>query len=209
MPGNRQVALGVRSRLVVFLTVEKDAREAALVAALTQEGERLLQPEFTRLLGDPLICFAKDILGQHYSKPVSVTVSKNVPHSDGAEPCHAGHDRHNAPVGEREKRLARNETLYREVNERVSEVAEKLLDTQLEMPVGFICECAASDCTEPITATLGEYEAIRAEPTRFIVVPGHERPEIESVVERRPAYFVVEKREEEAEEVARETDPRA
>ena len=112
-------------------------------------------------------------------------------------------------MGEREKRLARNETLYREVNERVSEVAEKLLDTQLEMPVSFICECGAGDCTEPILATLAEYQAIRAEPTRFLVVPGHELPEIESVVERRPAYFVVEKREEEAEEVARETDPRA
>jgi hypothetical protein len=56
--------------------------------------------------------------------------------------------------------------------------------------------------------TLAEYEAIRAEPTRFFVVPGHERPEIESVVERHGAYLVVEKREEDAEAVARETDPR-
>jgi hypothetical protein len=37
----------------------------------------------------------------------------------------------------------------------------------------------------------------------------HEQPEIESVIERHPSYFVVEKREEDAQEVARETDPRA
>ncbi|SRR6266536_2779237 len=110
-------------------------------------------------------------------------------------------------VGERDTRLARNETLYREVNERVSEVAEQF-EADSDTPVGFICECGAADCTEPIPLTLIEYEAIRDEPTRFAVVPGHERPEIESVVGRHRAYLVVEKREEEAREVARETDPR-
>jgi hypothetical protein len=112
-------------------------------------------------------------------------------------------------MGERDKRLARNEALYREVNERVAEVAEQFLEVQVQTPVGFICECGAADCTEPIATTLAEYEAIRDEPTRFAVVPGHEAPEIESVVERHPAYLVVEKRDEDAQEVARATDPRA
>jgi hypothetical protein len=58
--------------------------------------------------------------------------------------------------------------------------------------------------------TLVEYEAVRAEPTRFAIVPGHEQPEIETIVERHdPTYLVVEKREEDAEEIARETDPRS
>jgi hypothetical protein len=57
--------------------------------------------------------------------------------------------------------------------------------------------------------TLAEYEALRAKPTRFAVVAGHERLEIESFVQRHPGYLVVEKREEEAQEVARETGPRA
>jgi hypothetical protein len=112
-------------------------------------------------------------------------------------------------VGEREKRLARNEALYREVNERVAEVAEQFLEVQAQTPVGFICECGAADCTEPIATTLAEYEAIRTEPTCFAVVPGHELLQIESVIERHPAYLVVEKRAAEAQEVARETDPRA
>jgi len=56
--------------------------------------------------------------------------------------------------------------------------------------------------------TLIEYEAIRAEPTHFGVVPQHDQPEIEIVIRRYPTYFVVAKSEQDAEEVARETDPR-
>jgi RimJ/RimL family protein N-acetyltransferase len=37
---------------------------------------------------------------------------------------------------------------------------------------------------------MAEYEAIRAHPTHFGVVPQHEQPEIETVIERRPTYFV-------------------
>jgi hypothetical protein len=118
----------------------------------------------------------------------------------------SGNDFKIASVAAEETRLARNEAFYREVNERVAEVAEQFEGA--ETPLGFTCECGASDCAELIEMTLAEYEAIRAEPTRFFVVPGHERPEIERVVERHGAYLVVEKREEDAEEVARETDPR-
>jgi len=57
--------------------------------------------------------------------------------------------------------------------------------------------------------TAAENEAVRAASTRFAVVPHHEQPEIENVVERHPTYFVVEKRDEDAQEIARETDPRA
>lgn len=57
--------------------------------------------------------------------------------------------------------------------------------------------------------TVAEYQAIRADPTRFAVLPGRELPEVESVVKRHPTYLVVEKREAEAREIARETDPRS
>jgi len=55
---------------------------------------------------------------------------------------------------------------------------------------------------------LSEHETIRADPTRFAVVPGHELPEIETGVERHPGYLV-EKRQADAQEVALETDPRS
>jgi hypothetical protein len=40
------------------------------------------------------------------------------------------------------------------------------------------------------------------------VAPGHEIPDIERVVARHPSYFVVEKQDPDAAEVARESDPR-
>ena len=115
-----------------------------------------------------------------------------------------------AVVGAREERLAGNEALFREVNERVAEVATHFIEVETSAEqINFACECGRADCAEPIAMTLAEYEAIRAVPTRFAVVPHHEQPEIENVVERHPTYFVVEKSQEDAQEVARETDPRA
>jgi len=57
--------------------------------------------------------------------------------------------------------------------------------------------------------TLIEHETVRADPTRFAVAPGHEMLEIETIVERHPGYFVVEKRQADAQAVAIETDPRS
>jgi hypothetical protein len=109
-------------------------------------------------------------------------------------------------MGAREKRLAANEALFREVNERVAEVAEQFLAG--ESRVDFSCECGDRACGEQIAMTVGDYEALRSEATHFAVVPGHEVPDIERVVARHPNYFVVEKQDPDAEEVARETDPR-
>jgi hypothetical protein len=112
-------------------------------------------------------------------------------------------------VGAREEHLARNEALFREVNERVAEVATHFIEVETQAePVDFTCECGRRDCAEQIAMTVAEYEAVRAEPTRFAIAPHHEQPELETIVERHPTYFVVEKRDEDAEEVARQTDPR-
>jgi hypothetical protein len=113
-------------------------------------------------------------------------------------------------VGARDERLAGNEALFREVNERVAEVATEFIEVETNTEgVNFTCECGRADCAEPIAMTIAEYEAIRAESTHFAVAPQHEQPEIEIVIERHPSYFVVEKRERDAQEVAHETDPRS
>jgi hypothetical protein len=115
----------------------------------------------------------------------------------------------NVPVSARDERLAGNEALFREVNERVAEVATHFIEVETKAEaVNFTCECGRTDCAEPITLTLVEYEAIRAESTHFAIAPEHQETEIESVIRRFPTYWVVEKREQEAQEVARETDPR-
>jgi hypothetical protein len=52
-----------------------------------------------------------------------------------------------------------------------------------------------------------EYEQIRKHPRRFMVAPGHERREVEVVVETQPNYLVVQKVGE-AGSIAEEADPR-
>jgi hypothetical protein len=113
-----------------------------------------------------------------------------------------------ARVGAREERLGANEALFREVNERVADVAEQFLAGETPASINFSCECGDRTCADQIAMTLGEYEAVRAEATQFAIVPGHEVPDIERVVARHPTYFVVEKQDPDAEEVARNTDPR-
>ena len=104
-----------------------------------------------------------------------------------------------------QERMARTESAFREVNEAIAETAERFEAEEAD----FVCECADPQCAHRVTAALEDYEEVRAEPTHFAVVPEHEQPEIETVIRRFPNYFVVEKREPDAEEVARETDPRA
>ena len=57
----------------------------------------------------------------------------------------------------------------------------------------FICECASRSCLDRVSLTLREYEHVRAEGTRFVVVPGHENVELEIVVQTTRSYNVVEK----------------
>jgi hypothetical protein len=104
-------------------------------------------------------------------------------------------------------RIARNETLFRQVNERVKDVSDAFaaVDTS---PVDFVCECGDPDCAEPLSLTLEEYERVRSVPTHFIVVPDHVAPGIEVAVRRGDGYVVVAKLPDEA-RIARETDPRS
>jgi hypothetical protein len=108
-----------------------------------------------------------------------------------------------------EEKRARNEALFRDVNERIEEVTTDLGEDggQAER-IGFVCECGIEDCTELLEATVAEYEAVRASPRHFLVLPGHEDTNTERVVERNSGFFVVEKLDE-AGEVAVEHDPRS
>lgn len=99
----------------------------------------------------------------------------------------------------------RNEALFREVNERIEDVGTTLLPD--DQPMEFLCECDDRDCVEKVSATRAEYEAIRAVGTHFVVLPGHEDPDVEHVVHETERFLVVEKEGEAAHE-AEESDPR-
>jgi hypothetical protein len=106
----------------------------------------------------------------------------------------------------REARLAKNEALFRGVNERVREVKGAEADSAEH--IAFVCECGSETCVDEVELTLAEYEAVRAVSTQFVVKPGHEFPEVERLLMENDRYTVVEKHEEEA-QIARQTDPRA
>jgi hypothetical protein len=100
------------------------------------------------------------------------------------------------------ERLARNQSLFREVNERLLELADGSRDGPLEI----VCECSLEDCTTTLAVHRDDYEAVRAHSTHFLVTSGHELLEVERVVDRRDGFTVVEKVTET--DFAVETDPR-
>jgi hypothetical protein len=108
-------------------------------------------------------------------------------------------------VDDRGRRIGYNEAVFREVNERVAEL-ENHFGT--EGPIEFICECGESACTARMPLLRAEYEAVRAEPTRFAIVPGHDVPDLERVVSETDRFVVVEKRAGEPARIAEELDPR-
>jgi hypothetical protein len=93
-------------------------------------------------------------------------------------------------VDERERRLALNEALFREANERVETVANRL---GLDVPYEFLCECANADCTFRISLPLSVYESIRADPRQFVVLPLHYTPEVEDLVIEEDTHWIVRK----------------
>lgn len=105
---------------------------------------------------------------------------------------------------EAERRLARNEALFRETNEAI-ERGQWPGDPQ--KLVRFRCECSRLECNEAVELTLVQYEQVRASPRRFVVVAGHQVPEIETVVGGEGDHLIVEKVEA-AGATAAATDPR-
>jgi hypothetical protein len=110
-------------------------------------------------------------------------------------------------MSERERRIAENEALFRDLNEEVGVVAQSFSAGGEARTFDFLCECGDVTCALPVPLTLARYEELRSSPIRFFVVPGHELPDVEVVVESHEKYFVIEKRGEAA-EIVRERDPR-
>src|SRR3954464_392153 len=94
-----------------------------------------------------------------------------------------------------------NEATFRRINEgvRVVDGADGL--------ISFVCECGRLGCNQLIRLDRRGYEAVREDPRRFAVVPGHEIPEVEDVVERHEEYTVIEKHADTA-DIVESSDPR-
>jgi hypothetical protein len=80
----------------------------------------------------------------------------------------------------REDRLARNQAVFREIDEAYHELLE------------LFCECSDESCTVRIKVAIEHYEQVRAWPGRFLIYPRHDRARIDRVVDRGRGYEVVE-----------------
>ena len=103
----------------------------------------------------------------------------------------------------RARRLAENETVFRAGNEAINANLEGAGE------LTYLCECGSETCFERVPLTRAEYEAVRADPARFMVAPGHHDATAgEVVVAEGQRYTVVEKLND-ARAIAEQTDPRA
>lgn len=105
----------------------------------------------------------------------------------------------------RQEAVAKNEAFFRDVNENIARSAEPLYAPDEQ--ITFVCECASTSCSDPITLARSEYEAVRGDGSTFAIVAGHDIEEAETVVEQHQQYCVVRKIEH-AQRVAQELDPR-
>jgi hypothetical protein len=87
------------------------------------------------------------------------------------------------------ERIARGDATFREANETIATTAARRL-------------------AEGERAAFAEYEAVRANPTYFLVVPGHHQRGVTDEIDRGPAYVVVRKLGKAA-STAAELDPRS
>jgi hypothetical protein len=91
-------------------------------------------------------------------------------------------------------RQARNESLFREVNERIAQLGDSAQAWSPDGTVEFLCECGEEGgCGQRVRVPVEVYERVRSQDDRFVVRPGHETPEIERAVEWSDDYVVVDK----------------
>jgi hypothetical protein len=79
----------------------------------------------------------------------------------------------------------------RAVNETIVDCWGELADAGHAL---FRCECGVAACVAAVWLPLGIYDAIRRDPGRFVIHPGHELPDLEQVIDRGPAYAIVRRR---------------
>ena len=105
----------------------------------------------------------------------------------------------------REERVGLNEAVFRELNERLENLAETFQVGNHGLDL--VCECGDISCINRISMSPADYKAVRAEPAHFAVYPGHWIANVERVIAQRKTYNVVEKTGDAA-KVAEATDPR-
>jgi hypothetical protein len=90
---------------------------------------------------------------------------------------------------DREERIIENEKLFREVNERVADMQASFSGPDPE----WVCECGDETCFEKVAVPIEDYQQIRSHGDWFVIMPGHEKPDVEKIVREDNGFVVVEK----------------
>jgi hypothetical protein len=107
----------------------------------------------------------------------------------------------------RRKRIAGNESIFRALNEKIEDMSGAF--SMATETMSIVCECGDIYCAEQIELDLATYEHLRSDPTWFVIVPGHEIPDVEDIVSRHEGFDIVCKHKGAGEAVAIATDPRS
>jgi hypothetical protein len=109
-------------------------------------------------------------------------------------------------MDDRKARVARNESISREINEGLEEAQRSTSagGSYLRM----VCECGRQDCDRLLALTIREYEEIRSDARRFAVAGEHVMPDVELILRQTDRFTVVQKREGTPAVVAEALDPR-
>jgi hypothetical protein len=93
----------------------------------------------------------------------------------------------------RAHKFAANQSRFRRSNERLQRAARSH-GFKADDRVPFLCECADPGCFEAVWLSPNEYEQVRAYPSRFVLVAGHEEDTThERIIEAENGYAIVEK----------------
>lgn len=165
---------------------ERQAHEllAPLLVALADErhGHQVVEMVLPRGVGDPFVASPGSSDRPPLSAPASASMPGVVPWVEGSRNRKRSRHGRCDPGTPRAQR-----GLFRAINEEIDDAGNGRARE-------YVCECADTACTETIRLTHEEYEAIRADDDRYVLVPGHEVEGLEDVVRREPDHLVVEKR---------------
>jgi hypothetical protein len=100
----------------------------------------------------------------------------------------------NDPKNQSLQRRADNEVIFEKANDVIAKVAQRMQDDP-EEEVRFLCECSDSSCAAQVEVTVDEYKDIRRRDNVFILLPRHDDPRIENIVDTNPRFVLVQKKE--------------
>lgn len=90
----------------------------------------------------------------------------------------------------REIRAARNQAMFRAVNEKIAVLNEAF--GALTGTFSVACECADSRCITLLEIAPDVYREVRKSPRTFVVLPEHVQADVEDVVREHDGYVIVE-----------------